>query len=38
MSQIIAKDNFIEAKYDAFKKFHHQLAVIIWGAMRTSAV
>lgn len=31
MSQIVTKDNFIEAKYDVFKKFHQQLAVLTCG-------
>lgn len=33
MSQIINKDNFLDAKYDVFKKFHQQLAVITCGDM-----
>lgn len=33
MSQIITKENFIEAKYDVFKKFHQQLAVITSGSI-----
>ena len=31
IGQIITRDNFIEAKYDVFKKFHQQLAVITCG-------
>lgn len=31
MSQLITKENFIEAKYDVFQKFHKQLAVVIAG-------
>ena len=33
MSQIITKENFIDAKYDVFKKFHQQLAVITCGGI-----
>lgn len=31
MSQPINKENFIEAKYDVFQKFHKQLAVLTCG-------
>lgn len=31
MSTIINKDNFIDAKYDVFKKFHSQLGVVSVG-------
>ena len=31
MSQQITRENFIEARYDVFKKFHQQLAVVTTG-------
>ena len=31
MSEIITKENFIDGKYDVFKKFHQQLAVVSVG-------
>lgn len=31
MSQIVNLDNFIEAKYDVFKKFHQQLGILTCG-------
>lgn len=33
MSQIINKENFIDANYDVFKKFHQQLAVVTCGTV-----
>ena len=33
MSRQTTRDNFIEAKYDVFKKFHQQLAVVSSGGI-----
>lgn len=33
MNQIINRDNYIDAKYDVFKKFHQQLGIITCGTI-----
>lgn len=33
MSQIINRNNYIDAKYDVFKKFHQQLGIITCGTI-----